>query len=127
MRAAVERLKKAGSAHERALDRVSSSIASSTLAARAADVATVNRLAYTSERLLARAEGLPRREWFKHLVYAPGFYTGYGVKTLPGIREGLEQGANDEARSFVPIVAAAIDRVAGQVVEATRKLDALTR
>jgi N-acetylated-alpha-linked acidic dipeptidase len=43
------------------------------------------------ERTLGRAEGLPGRPWFKHQVYAPGFYTGYGVKTLPAIREALEQ------------------------------------
>ncbi len=44
-----------------------------------------------TERLMTRAEGLPRRPWFQHHIYAPGFYTGYGVKTLPGIREAIEQ------------------------------------
>lgn len=44
-----------------------------------------------SERKLTYAEGLPGRPWFKHMVYAPGFYTGYGVKTLPGVREAIEQ------------------------------------
>ncbi|HLK19659.1 MAG TPA: transferrin receptor-like dimerization domain-containing protein [Bryobacteraceae bacterium] len=43
------------------------------------------------ERFLTSKEGLPNREWFKHQIYAPGFYTGYGVKTLPAIREGIEQ------------------------------------
>ena len=48
-------------------------------------------------------------------MYAPGFYTGYGVKTLPGIREGIEQGQWDEAKSFVPIVADAIRKLAADV------------
>jgi N-acetylated-alpha-linked acidic dipeptidase len=43
------------------------------------------------ERALTLKEGLPNRDWFKNLIYAPGFYTGYGVKTLPGVRESIEQ------------------------------------
>jgi N-acetylated-alpha-linked acidic dipeptidase len=43
-----------------------------------------------SERVLTRPEGLPNRPWYKHQIYAPGFYTGYGVKTLPGIREAVD-------------------------------------
>jgi len=74
---------------------------------------------YSTERAFRHEAGLPKREWFKHLAYAPGFYTGYGVKTLPGIREGIEQKQWDEARSFVPIVAAAITKLAGEVDRAT--------
>jgi N-acetylated-alpha-linked acidic dipeptidase len=43
------------------------------------------------ERALTLNEGLPNRPWFKHQIYAPGFYTGYGVKTLPAVRESIEQ------------------------------------
>jgi len=43
------------------------------------------------ERATTLKEGLPNRDWFKNLIYAPGFYTGYGVKTLPGVRESIEQ------------------------------------
>jgi len=50
----------------------------------------VNRLLYTSERVLTLPEGLPGREWYRHQIYAPGFYTGYGVKTLPRVREAIE-------------------------------------
>ena len=50
-----------------------------------------------TERTLTRPEGLPNRDWYKHQIYAPGFYTGYGVKTLPGIREAVELGACREA------------------------------
>jgi N-acetylated-alpha-linked acidic dipeptidase len=82
-------------------------------------LAELNRLLYTSERAFRHEAGLPKRPWFKHLAYAPGFYTGYGVKTLPGIREGIEQKQWDESRAFVPIVAAAIERLADQVERAT--------
>jgi len=48
------------------------------------------------ERAMTSEDGLPRRPWFRHQVYAPGFYTGYGVKTLPGIREAAEELKWDE-------------------------------
>ena len=69
----------------------------------------VNQLVYSSERRLGNETGLPRRDWFEHQIYAPGFYTGYGVKTLPQIREGLEEGQWDEAKEGVTKVAAAIN------------------
>ena len=66
--------------------------------------------------------GLPRRDWFKHQIYAPGFYTGYGVKTMPQIREGLEENRPDESKEGVRKVAAAIDALATQVDEAATLL-----
>jgi N-acetylated-alpha-linked acidic dipeptidase len=51
----------------------------------------VNELLGKSEQMLTNQTGLPRRSWYKHQIYAPGFYTGYGVKTLPGVREAIEQ------------------------------------
>ena len=50
-------------------------------------------------------EGLPRRAWYKHLLYAPGVYTGYGVKTLPGVREAIEQKRWSEAETEIVRVA----------------------
>ena len=46
-------------------------------------------------------EGLPRRPWYRHAIYAPGFYTGYGVKTVPGVREAIEERKWDEAREQI--------------------------
>ena len=77
---------------------------------------------YRSERTLSYTAGLPKREWFKHLVYAPGFYTGYGVKTLPGIREGLEQNALDEALKFISVVSSSLDDLSGQIESAEAAL-----
>ena len=60
-----------------------------------------------AERALTSAKGLPRRPWFTHQIYAPGFYTGYGVKTLPGVREAIEERNLAEATAQIPNVAAA--------------------
>jgi N-acetylated-alpha-linked acidic dipeptidase len=64
----------------------------------------VNAILYNAESKLVRPEGLPKRNWYKHQVYAPGYYTGYGVKTLPAIREGIEQRNWKEAQENVEIV-----------------------
>jgi N-acetylated-alpha-linked acidic dipeptidase len=92
-----------------------------------AQLGELNRILYRTERAFRYEAGLPKREWFKHLVYAPGFYTGYGVKTLPGIREGIEQAHWDEARSFVPIVATAIRTLTSDVDRATAALKRIVR
>ncbi len=68
-----------------------------------------------TERVMTRDEGLPRRPWFKHHIYAPGFYTGYGVKTLPGVREAVEQRDWAEAEQQIRIAAATLDRIAGEI------------
>jgi len=61
------------------------------------------------ESHLTRPEGLPKRPWFKHHVYAPGYYTGYGVKTLPGVREAIEQKKWSEANEQAVILAKVLD------------------
>jgi len=70
------------------------------------------------EQLLTRNEGLPRRPWFRHQIYAPGFYTGYGVKTVPGVREAIEQKNWTEAAQQIEIVAKVIDGYAAEVERA---------
>ena len=63
----------------------------------------VNKMLYKAEQKLLLENGLPRRGWYKHAIYAPGFYTGYGVKTLPGIREAIEQRNWKEAQEQIEI------------------------
>jgi N-acetylated-alpha-linked acidic dipeptidase len=75
-----------------------------------------------SERALTRAQGLPGRPWFRHQVYAPGFYTGYGVKTLPGVREALEQRDWKLADTQVEIVARTLEGFAETIDRATAVL-----
>lgn len=79
------------------------------------------------ERAMTRNEGLPRRPWFKHQIYAPGFYTGYGVKTLPGVREAIEQHNWREADEQISIVAGIIVQVASQIDRATAAAAASTK
>jgi N-acetylated-alpha-linked acidic dipeptidase len=80
----------------------------------------LNELLYRSERTLLRNEGLPRRDWFKHQIYAPGFYTGYGVKTLPAIREAIEQRNWKEAAEQIVVVSRVIEGFAAEIDRATR-------
>jgi len=70
-----------------------------------------------TERSLLGA-GLPRRPWYRHMIYAPGFYTGYGVKTLPAIREAIEQRNWSEAKSQIPAVAETLDRLSAAIDKA---------
>lgn len=72
----------------------------------------LNMKLYQAEKKLLSKEGLPRRSWYKHTIYAPGFYTGYGVKTLPGIREAIEQNDYTEAQQQIFEAAAAISNLA---------------
>jgi N-acetylated-alpha-linked acidic dipeptidase len=85
MRQQLANLKKAGERYDALLR-----------AAMAKDGVNANRLQLLNEsligteRALTRPEGLPNRDWYKHQIYAPGFYTGYGVKTIPGVREAVD-------------------------------------
>jgi N-acetylated-alpha-linked acidic dipeptidase len=72
----------------------------------------LNSALYKAEQQLLTPNGLPRRDWYKHTIYAPGFYTGYGVKTLPGIREAIEQRNYTEAQQQIGVVADAVNRLA---------------
>lgn len=63
----------------------------------------VNRILIESERRLTDSRGLPGRPWYKHRIYAPGLYTGYSAKTLPGVREAIEQSKWQEAVTEIEI------------------------
>ena len=78
-----------------------------------------------SERQLIDPEGLPKRTWYRHLIYAPGYYTGYSVKTLPGIREGIEQKDYAGAEKEVVRAAAALDRESELIEKAAGLLESL--
>ena len=78
-------------------------------------LAEINRLLFTSEQLLTREEGLPRRPWYRHQIYAPGYYTGYGAKTLPWIREAIEHRQYDQVPAGVDAVAATMRALATRI------------
>jgi N-acetylated-alpha-linked acidic dipeptidase len=70
----------------------------------------VNLRLIQSERELTDGAGLPRRPWYRHLLYAPGYYTGYAVKTMPGVREAIEEKNYAEADAEIVRVARALER-----------------
>lgn len=86
---------------------------------RSADDATatteINNLLYTSERVLTREHGLEGRSWYKHHIYAPGFYTGYGVKTIPGVREAIEQREFGDVAGHIDTAAAVLNAMAERI------------
>ena len=82
----------------------------------------VDEVLMHAEQALTRPEGLPIRPWFRHQVYAPGLYTGYGVKTLPGVREALEQRDWKAAEEQAVIAARTLEGFAAQIDRATALL-----
>ena len=115
---ALDSLRDAGQGYEDTLAGLSDASADAVLGN--ARISELNQLLYTSERRLGYDEGLPNREWFRHQVYAPGFYTGYGVKTIPGVREGIEEEEWEAARFYVRVVSEALASLTDQVREAER-------
>ena len=77
--------------------------------------ARINAMLGNIDQLLLDPQGLPGRPWFQNLVYAPGTLTGYGAKTLPGVREAIEQRRFDDARTYVVRTAAVLDAYASRL------------
>ena len=75
-----------------------------------AALADVNRRLMMAERDLIESAGLPDRPWYRHVIYAPGLYTGYGVKTIPGVREAVDAGNYARAAEQAGIVIRALQR-----------------
>ena len=113
---AADSLTRAAAAYQKAYD---GALGAGDPARASASLAAVNAILAHSEHTLTDQRGLPMRPWFQHLLYAPGFYTGYGVKTVPAVREAIEQrkyGDVDEAMTRVAAVvnaeAALVERAA---------------
>lgn len=110
LRNALDRLEKAAEAYDKASQ------------GRTAVSAAINELLYTSERLLTRDGGLEGRSWYKHHIYAPGFYTGYGVKTIPGVREAIEAREYDKVAPQVSIAASVLNDIAARIEELSAEI-----
>ncbi len=89
-----------------------------TVAAHTAELRKLNDRLLEAEQGFLHDAGLPGRPWYRHQLYAPGFYTGYGVKTLPGVREAIEKGDPDETRLMQNALRDALMRVRDVLVEA---------
>jgi N-acetylated-alpha-linked acidic dipeptidase len=82
----------------------------------------INQQLAQAERKLTNAQGLPRRPWMQHLLYAPGWYTGYSAKTMPGVREAIEEGRYTEAEQQVLLVAHSLQDEAAWVEQISKEL-----
>ncbi len=106
--------------YQKALEKVSNN---GELAVSPAGLQTLNQKLMQSERKLTSPDGLPGRPWFQHLIYAPGQYTGYDVKTIPGVREAIEQKKWKEADEQIVRAANALQDEATLVDSAAQDLE----
>jgi N-acetylated-alpha-linked acidic dipeptidase len=121
MENAVDTLNRSAADYRKALEQ---SNANAGAALASASLAEVNKMLIESERKLTNAEGLPNRPWFKHQLYAPGFYTGYGVKTVPAVREAIELKKWQQADEAIIVVARVLQDEAALISSAAAKLAA---
>jgi N-acetylated-alpha-linked acidic dipeptidase len=121
VRAEVALLTKTSGAFDTAYLRAAPRFSAATPAA----LAPLNQLLFQSERDLTLDPGLPGRPWFRHRIYAPGMYTGYAVKTLPGIREAVEAGKPEDAEQQAKQVVQVLRALNDQVAQASKLLGAL--
>jgi N-acetylated-alpha-linked acidic dipeptidase len=118
---ATDELVRSAAEYRQALDQANTS-GGAVLAS--ASLAEVNKMLIESERKLTNAEGLPNRPWFKHQLYAPGFYTGYSAKTVPAVREAIEQKQWKQADEAIVVVARVLQGEAELISSAAQKLSA---
>jgi N-acetylated-alpha-linked acidic dipeptidase len=123
MENAADALTKSAAEYRKALEQAN---ANGGAALASASLAEVNKLLIESERKLTNAEGLPNRPWFKHQLYAPGFYTGYAAKTVPAVREAIEQKQWKQADDAIVVVAHVLQGEAELISSAATKLAAAT-
>ncbi|MGA7633037.1 MAG: transferrin receptor-like dimerization domain-containing protein [Terriglobales bacterium] len=119
MENAVDSLTRSAKHYQQALSQKQASLGEDAVAAK---LAALNHDLIESERRLTNADGLPRRPWYKHLLYAPGVYSGYGAKTVPGVREGIEQKNYAEAEQEIVRVAKALEDESALIESAAREL-----
>jgi len=124
MQNAVDSLTRSAKHYQQALSQKQASLGDDAVAGK---LGALNRELIESERRLTNADGLPRRPWYKHLLYAPGVYTGYGVKTVPGVREGIEQKRYAEAEQEIARVAKALEDESDLIESAARELEGAGR
>ncbi len=113
---AVDRLSKAAKAYDKALADKGGALSP---AARG----KLSVLLLDIDQLLLDPRGLPGREWYQHMLYAPGRFTGYGAKTLPGVREAIEERRFDDANTYAQRIAARLDAYATRLDAARALID----
>jgi len=107
------------------LDKARAHASTRLAAATPAKRAEIDRIFINAEHDLTLDPGLPGRPWYRHRLYAPGRYTGYAVKTLPGIREAVEAGNSAEAAEQAKQVAQVLQTLADHVNQAAKLTEKL--
>jgi N-acetylated-alpha-linked acidic dipeptidase len=121
---ATDALARASAEYRKAIERAS---ANGGAAIAKASLAEVNQGLMESEHKLTLEQGLPGRPWFKHFVDAPGQYTGYEAKTLPVVREAIEQKQWKEAEAGIAVTAQVLETEAAHIHSLAENLDAAVR
>src|SRR5215813_3740715 len=116
-----EALNRAAAEYRKVLDKAA---ANGGAALAKASLAEVNQSLMQSEQQLTLEQGLPGRPWFKHFVDAPGQYTGYEAKTLPAVREPIEQKQWKDVDSQIVVTARVLENEAAHILSVAQKLDA---
>jgi N-acetylated-alpha-linked acidic dipeptidase len=113
---AIERLKTSANAYDQALSARGAALPAETKG-------ELTRLTIATEETLLDDIGLPGRPWYRHLIYAPGRFTGYGAKTLPGVREAIEEERWADADKYIWLTALALQRYADKLDDGVRLMD----
>jgi N-acetylated-alpha-linked acidic dipeptidase len=121
---ATDAIARASAEYRKALEKAT---ANGSAALAKASLAEVNEALRESEQKLTLEQGLPGRPWFKHFVDAPGQYTGYEAKTLPAVREAIEQKQWKDADAQIVVTAKVLDNEAAHILSVAQKLDAAVR
>jgi N-acetylated-alpha-linked acidic dipeptidase len=121
MENAVDALNRSAAEYRKALEQAN---ANGGAALSSASLAEVNKMIIDSERKFTNTDGLPNRPWFKHQLYAPGFYTGYAVKTVPAVREAIELKKWQQADDAIVVVGRILQEEAALISSAAQKLSA---
>ena len=119
MQNAAESLARSAEHYRQALSKKQSALSES----QTESLRSLNQQLIESERKLTNEDGLPRRPWYKHLLYAPGIYSGYEVKTVPSVREGIELKHYAEAEQEIVKVAKALQDESALIESATQTLE----
>ena len=113
---AVERLQQSAKAYDAAFAKNATDLPTERLA-------RLQGLMQTIDQTLSPDIGLPGRPWYKNLIYAPGRFTGYGAKTLPGVREAIEEGRWSDADRYAKLTADALDAYSDRLNQASAVLN----
>ena len=85
-----------------------------------ADPAALNKALRDAETALLNPDGLPKRPWYRHLIYAPGEFTGYAAVVIPGVNEAIDASDAARAQAQLTLLAAALNRSAA-ILESAAK------